>query len=120
MTTFQILFLSLVLTILIEYAVLVALRERSARILGASVVINLLTNIPLNLYVLFVSNSTAAIALGEMLVFLLEGLWYWLFLRKLSKAFIYSFLCNAISFLTGLLIQIILANLTSSHLLLTQ
>ena len=120
MTTFQILLLSLIPTILIEYAVLVALRERSARVLGASVVVNILTNIPLNLYVLFVSNSTPAIALGEVLVFLIEGLWYWLFLRDMSKAFIYSFLCNTIRFLTGLLIQLLLAYFTDSHQLLTQ
>lgn len=120
MTTFQILLLSLIPTILIEYAVLVALRERSARVLGASVVVNILTNIPLNLYVLFVSNSTSAIVLGELLVFLIEGLWYRLFLRDMSKAFIYSVLCNTISFLTGLLVQLLLAYFSSLHLLLTQ
>lgn len=107
MTTIQILLLSLVPTILIEYAVLVALRERSARVLGASVAVNILTNIPLNLYVLFISASTPTIALGEVLVFLIEGIWYYLFLRNLSKAFIYSFLCNTISFLTGLLVQLL-------------
>ena len=120
MTTFQILFLSLVLTILIEYAVLVALRERRARVLGASVVVNMLTNIPLNLHVIFVAHSTLVIILGELLVFLIEGIWYWLFLRNLSRAFIYSFLCNAISFLTGLLVQLGLAFFMSSHQLLTQ
>ena len=52
-----ILLLALVPTILIELGVLVLLREKSKKVLGASVVINILTNLPLNLYVYYVYES---------------------------------------------------------------
>jgi hypothetical protein len=57
----------------------------------------------LNLYVTFVDESFTTILLAELLIILIEAAWYWLFVRRLSQAFIYSALCNAISFLTGLL-----------------
>jgi len=101
--------LALVPTILIELVVLVLLREHRKLVLGSSVVINLFTNIPLNLYVIYIDNCMMTIIIGELLVVLVEALWYYLFLRVLSRAFIYSFLCNAVSFLTGLLVQLLIA-----------
>lgn len=100
--------LSLVPTILIEFVVLLLLRERRRLVLGSSVVINILTNIPLNLFVIYIDNSIVTIILGELLVIVVEALWYYLFLRILSRAFIYSILCNAISFLIGLLAQLLI------------
>ena len=102
-----ILLLALVPTILIELGVLVLLREKSKKVLGASVVINILTNLPLNLYVYYVYDSVLVILVGEVLVVLVETLWYYLFLNNWSKAFTYSILCNAISFLTGLLVELL-------------
>lgn len=107
MTIAQILLLALISTILIELAVLLLLRERSPRVLAASVVVNILTNIPLNLFVNYVNNGLLVILAGELLVVLVEALWYFLFLRNLSRAFTYSLLCNAISFLTGLLAELL-------------
>ena len=108
MELFLTLMLALVATILIELGVLVLLREKRKKVLGASVVINILTNIPLNLFVLFVYDDAVVILIGELLVILVEALWYYLFLRNWSRAFVYSALCNAISFLTGLLIQLLI------------
>ena len=102
------LLLTLVPTILIELVVLLLLRERRRLVLGSSVIINILTNIPLNLYVVYIDSSMMTIVIGELLVIVVEALWYYLFLRVLSRAFIYSFLCNAISFLTGLLVQLLI------------
>lgn len=102
------LLLALVPTILIELVVLLLLRERRRLVLGSSVVTNILTNIPLNLYVVYVDSSMVTIITGELLVIVVEALWYYLFLRVLSRSFIYSFLCNAISFLTGLLVQLLI------------
>lgn len=102
------LLLALVPTILIELVVLLLLRERGRLVLGSSVIINILTNIPLNLYVVYIDSSMMTIVIGELLVIVVEALWYYLFLRVLSRAFIYSFLCNAISFLTGLLAQLLI------------
>lgn len=103
----RMLLFALIPTILIELAVLLLLRERSRRVLASSVVVNVLTNIPLNLYVNYVSNCLLAICCGEVIVVLVEALWYYLFLGNLSRSFVYSFLCNAISFLTGLLILLL-------------
>ena len=102
------LLLALVPTILIELVVLLLLGERRGLVLGSSVVINMLTNIPLNLFVIFIDKSLMTIVLGELLVVVVEALWYYLFLRVWSRAFIYSILCNAISFLTGLLVQLLI------------
>ena len=102
------LLLALVPTILIELVVLLLLGERRGLVLGSSVVINMLTNIPLNLFVIFIDKSLMTIVLGELLVVVVEALWYYLFLRVWSRAFIYSILCNAISFLIGLLVQLLI------------
>lgn len=102
------LLLALVPTILIELVVLLLLGERRGLVLGSSVVINMLTNIPLNLFVIFIDKSLMTIVLGELLVVVVEALWYYLFLRVMSRAFIYSILCNAISFLIGLLVQLLI------------
>jgi len=103
MTLIVILLLALVPTVLIELGVLLLLREKRKKVLWSSVFINVFTNVPLNLYVTFVDESFTTILLAELLIILIEAAWYWLFVRRLSQAFIYSALCNAISFLTGLL-----------------
>lgn len=97
---------ALVPTILIELGVLWMLLERRKKVLLSSIAVNVLTNIPLNLYVLLVGDSMGEIFVGEILVFLVESAWYWFFTRSLRQAIIYSFLCNAISFLLGILVQI--------------
>ncbi|MBR2185683.1 MAG: hypothetical protein IJ897_09745 [Prevotella sp.] len=107
MMIITILILALIPTILIELVVLLLLRERRKRVLASSVVVNVITNVPLNLYVYYVSNSLSVILLGEVIVILVETLWYYVFIRELSRSFTYSILCNAISFLTGLFVQIL-------------
>jgi hypothetical protein len=57
---------------------------------------------------MFIDESFTTILLAELLIILVEAAWYWLFVRRLSQAFIYSTLCNAISFLTGLLFVLLL------------
>jgi hypothetical protein len=109
MMILPVLMLALVPTIMIELMVLLLLRERRKMVLGASVIINILTNVPLNLYVVYIDRSVMTIVVGELLVVVVEALWYYLFLRVLSRSFIYSFLCNAISFLIGLLVQLLIA-----------
>ena len=97
------LLIALTLTVLIELGVLWLLMERRGKVLALSVVINILTNVPLNLYVMRVGYSTKVILIGELLVFIVEALWYLIFIRDIKKAVVYSFLCNAVSFLSGLL-----------------
>lgn len=99
------LLVALILTILIEYGVLWMLLERRKKILLSSIAVNVLTNVPLNLYLYFIDDRNGTILIGEVVVFLVEAVWYWFFTRNLKQAAIYSFLCNAISFLIGLLLS---------------
>lgn len=98
---------SLISTIVIELGVLYLLKERRKRVLLSSVVINILTNVPLNLYVLFVDGSLRTVLIGEIIVLVVETLWYRMFVGSMGRAFIYSALCNAISFLLGVLVQLL-------------
>ena len=95
---------ALIPTILIEYGVLWMLKERRKKVLLSSIAVNVLTNVPLNLYLNFIDDSFGSILIGEGAVFLIEAVWYWFFTRSLKQATIYSFLCNAISFLVGWLL----------------
>lgn len=97
-----------ILTVLIEYVVLRCLGERRRRVLGASVAINILTNVPLNLYLIHNPSGMPVILLLEGIVMAIEAAWYYLFVKDLRQAAIYSVLCNAISFLIGILIESIL------------
>jgi hypothetical protein len=100
------LLMALLPTVVIELAVLWMLRERRGDVLASSVVVNILTNIPLNIFIIYVSGSWTAIIIGEVLVLLVEMLWYRYFVGEWRRAFIYSSLCNAISFLIGVLVQL--------------
>jgi hypothetical protein len=50
-----------------------------------------------------VEQTAVAIAIGEAVVVIIELLWYFLFVRNIRQAAVYSVLCNAISFLIGLI-----------------
>ena len=108
------LLLALISTVLIEFVVLLLLGERSRVVLGSSVVINILTNAPLNLYVIYIDNSVLMVVIGELIVVVVEAFCYFLLLRNLSRAFIYSSLCNSISFLIGVLAQLLIVYFQSN------
>lgn len=96
--------LALLLTVLIEGLVLLLLGEKRRRVLLSSVVINIFTNVPLNLIIRHVGMSVTAVAVGEAVVVAVEALWYYFFVRRASQAAVYSLLCNGVSFLTGVII----------------
>lgn len=93
----------LVATIIIEFIVLRLLKENNKKVLLSSVIINTLTNLPLNL---LVPNDMVSIAIAEVVIVMIEAIWYYLFVKDIKKAVIYSALCNVVSFFTGLLIDI--------------
>ena len=64
----------LLATIVIELGVLLFLRERRRRVLWGSVGLNILTNVPLNLYAVYVGTGLTMAGVGEMLVMLVEAL----------------------------------------------
>ncbi len=98
---------TLVPTIVLELLVLWLLRERRADVLWSSVVVNMLTNVPLNLFVTFVSHSWTTILVAEVFIVAVEALWYRYFVDSWRQATTYSVLCNGISFFTGLLVQLV-------------
>lgn len=98
---------ALLSTIFIELLVLLQLGERRKIILLASIGINILTNVSLNYYLFFVSYTDTTVIIGELLVVLTEALCYYFFTKNLAQSFIYSLLCNAISFLLGEFFQLI-------------
>lgn len=110
MDVLTILTLTLVPTILIEWGVLLLMGERRRRVLWSSVVVNVLTNVPLNLWLMSTDGvGVARVAAGEFAVVLAETLWYWLVVGDLRRAVAYSVLCNSVSYLTGLLFQLLYA-----------
>lgn len=100
----------LVGTIVIELGVLLMLGETRRRVLWSSVVVNVLTNVPLNHFLQYVDDSWTALCVGEVLVVVVEAVWYWCFVREVQRALVYSILCNAISMLLGMLLLIVLAS----------
>ena len=96
---------ALLLTIAIEVGMLLLMGEKSKRVLVGAVAVNILTNVPLNYFLLTYGNSTGRLMAGEIMVVVVEALWYYLFVRQWRKATVYSLLCNATSFLAGILIQ---------------
>lgn len=105
------LLLTLLPTIAIEVGVLWLIREKRADVLWSAVVVNMLTNIPLNLYLTYISGTWAALVVAEVIVFVVEALWYWYFCRSLRTGMLYSLLCNGTSLLTGLFVQILIFQL---------
>ncbi len=103
----DILLFALLPTIIIELAVLRFLRERRKKVLLGSVVMNILTNIPLNILAYYILQDLLPLLIFEVVVIILEALGYAILIRQWKQAFIYSFLCNSISFLTGLLVYLL-------------
>ena len=110
----KMLLVPLLATIVIEWGVLLFIGERRRKVLLASVAMNVLTNVPLNLYAVYVEfQGWSALIAGELLVVLVEALGYRMLLGDWRQAGIYSLLCNAISFLTGELLVLIILLFTS-------
>ena len=68
--------IALILTIMIELGVLWLLKERRIKILLSSVVVNVLTNVPLNIYFTNTDYSWSRVLIFEMIVIVFEALWY--------------------------------------------
>ena len=98
---------ALLLTIAVEVGLLMLMGEKRKNVLMGAVAVNILTNVPLNYILLTYGNSLERLIIGELIVLVVEALWYYGFVRQWRRAAIYSLLCNATSFLIGLLIQII-------------
>lgn len=97
---------ALLLTISVELGMLRLMGEKSRRVFVDAVIINILTNVPLNLVLLTVGTSIVGLLTGELLVLVVEALGYFFLVRSWKRAIVYSLLCNVASFVVGALIQI--------------
>ena len=61
----------------------------------------------INIYMTLLDDSTATFLIGETLVVVVEALCYEALVRKPSQAMAYSVLCNAVSCLFGILVQLL-------------
>ena len=107
------LLIPLAATIVIELGALLFMGERRRKVLYGSVAMNVLTNVPLNLYAIYISDGWSTLIVGETLVILTEALCYRWLVSEWQQAWIYSLLCNAISFLAGELLVMIVFLFTS-------
>lgn len=100
----------LVATIIIEALVLLALHERRWQIIAASVAMNVLTNVPLNVAVLFVPGFRSSLPVHlalECVVMVVEALLFYVVVHDRRKAIIYAVLCNVTSYLCGVIFGLI-------------
>lgn len=101
---------ALVATIIIEALVLLALGERRWRVFGASVAMNVLTNVPLNIVVSHMPALQASIAgqiALEAVVLAIETVLFWLVMKDRRQAFIYALACNATSYFCGVAFSLV-------------
>lgn len=111
-TTCQALLTPLMATLLLESLLLLCMRERRWQVLAASVVLNVLTNVPLNAFVMNRGISSPLHLTGlECMVVLVEFVGYCLVLHNRRQAFKYSLLCNTFSALVGFLCQYLFTSL---------
>ncbi|MCR4922119.1 MAG: hypothetical protein K5945_10525 [Bacteroidaceae bacterium] len=108
--------IAIILTVVIEYGMLRLMGECRRRVLRSSIVINIITNLTLNITLLmFVQYDTMsqirAELIGEAAVVAVEALWYAFILRDIRQAGVYSLLCNAVSYLGGMLLQLLLGQI---------
>ena len=113
MELFSYLAIPLLLTVFIEAFVLLLLKEQNWRIYLLSVGMNCITNISLNCFGYFVEipNSLVygfIILILEAVVWILEGIGYYLVTRNKKQAIQYTLLCNISSFMFGILFQALL------------
>lgn len=107
----KVLLAPLMATILLESFLLLCIHERKWQVLATSVGLNILTNVPLNAFVItYKVTSPFFIICMECIVVAVEFIGYWFVLHDRLKAFKYSFLCNSFSALVGFLFQYYFVN----------
>ena len=99
---------ALLLTISVELGTLRLMGEKRRKVFMGSVVINILTNVPLNIVLLTIGSTVGGLLIGELLVLLAESIGYYILIRNWQRSIIYSLLCNATSFLVGVLAQLVI------------
>jgi len=97
---------ALIATIIIELLMLLIQREKNYKIYLFSVLINVITNVSLNVGIQLVEPSYyyLAVTLSEAMIVLIEALSYFLICKDFKKSLRISLVCNLTSFLLGLIL----------------
>ena len=98
---------ALLLTIIVELAVLIILKQYKIKLLISIIFTNIITNISMNVLIQYLPNETydLNVFLLEIVVFLIEMLVYYIVKKDFKKAFIYSLVCNLSSYIIGLFLM---------------
>ena len=101
---------ALILTLIIENGMLFILGYKNYRIYVFSIIINTVTNLALNYFLLnypfqtYLFYATICIVL-ESLIVLIEGCFYLIYFKSFKNAIKISFILNLTSFLIGLILN---------------
>lgn len=98
---FPILLKALIITIVVEELCLLIMREKSAKIYLLCFVMNIITNITMNVALQYSTDYYTSLIIFEIAVFVIEGLLYFAINKKIGKAIIISLVCNIASLLIG-------------------
>ncbi len=94
---------ALILTILIEGIALIVLKEQ--RLIKYSLLINIFTNIPLNLILKLLTDNFIVyiiiLIILEIIIIIIEGILYYLIIKNKKYACKISIILNASSFIIG-------------------
>ena len=96
----------LLITIILEALALLVLGERSPTFLLYWTAITTITNVPANLYFIYVFKGGAteyyiAVAVIELIVLMSEFLLCYLYTKEKKKSLLYSLVCNVASYFIG-------------------
>ena len=98
---------ALLLTIVIELVVLLILNVKDKKTFLASVIINVFTNVSLNLIIQIIpATYYHIVVIGlEIIIVIVEYYFYYLLLRNAKQAIKIALFCNLASYLTGLILM---------------
>lgn len=94
---------ALIITIIIELLMLFVLGEKNYKIFLLSILINIITNISLNIGIQFINPQYFYVLVGilEVVIAFIEAAGYNLIYKDYKKSLRVSCLCNAASYLLG-------------------
>lgn len=81
------------------------MREFRKKIIIACVIVNIATNIPLNIILPLIGIDVVSVVEGELLVVIIEAFAYYFVVKEIKRSVVYSILCNTASFLVGILVN---------------
>ena len=95
---------ALLATIIVEELVLLILKEKKIKIYLICLIMNVITNVSLNILIHFVSNYYLFLIVAEVVIFIIEAFVYYLVKKDIRKAILISLICNILSFIIGMFI----------------